>query len=302
MRKILFFVNKIGPSNKELFKKLPLPSRKRLKLKFSDYTDLKAEIYQDKKTHFHVWHKGKELSDYGYVYVRNWVNIDSELAGVIAQYCKFKKIPFDDEYLLDIRFEGKLLSNVLFALNKMPIVHTLFYSTDLLPGAYKEIIKKLGSPFILKHSKMNRARNNYLIHNREEFQKVLKGIKPSDTYVCQKFISNDFEYRYLTFGNKVKVVMKRWKKEDTKSHKNNALGMQVEYIKDKSNWRYKDMAEKICKLLKREILGIDILIENTTRKPYILEANPAPGLDVVNKPGVVKIEEFYKYIKQQASK
>lgn len=298
--RLLFLVNKVGTDIKKTFRAFRKIGSKRLKLDTTDYTDITIELGNSK--HFRVLHKGEDLKEYDYIYVRNWKQ-NSVLAAVIAQYCHFNNIKFDDGLLLKLRDDCKLLQCTLFILNKLPIPFTLFYSVDILPNKYQEIRKKLGDQFILKDAQSNRGENNYLIKSREDFLNVVNKLKPADLYICQQFIINDFEYRYLTFGGKVGVVMKRSQPEGSTSHMNNDYGMKIEYITDKTKWIYRTWSELISKdIMEREILGIDYLIETKTGKPYILEANPAPGIISRDKESIIKANKFLEYITNEVKK
>jgi glutathione synthase/RimK-type ligase-like ATP-grasp enzyme len=290
-------VNKIGGSIKQIFRAFKKIGPKQLQLDATDYTNIVVELGVNK--HFRIYHKGYDLKKYDYIYIRNWKQ-NSVIAAVIAQYCKLNNVKFDDEHLLKLRDDCKLLQNTLYTIYGLPIPHTLFYTSDILPVKYKEIRQKLGDPFILKDAQSNRGKNNYLIKNKEAFIEVVNKLKSSDLYICQEFIINNYEYRYLTFGGKVEVVMKRSQPEDSVSHKNNSYGMKIEYITDKSKWDYKSWTELISReIMEREILGIDYLIEAKTGNPYILEANPAPGIISRDKESIIKADKFLEYIKTE---
>jgi D-alanine-D-alanine ligase-like ATP-grasp enzyme len=79
--------------------------------------------------------------------------------------------------------------------------------------------------------------------------------------------------------------------------------MKIEYITDKSKWDYKSWTEIISReIMEREILGVDYLIETKTWNPYILEANPAPGIISRDKESIIKADKFLEYITTEVEK
>lgn len=230
-----------------------------------------------------------------YIYLKNWIHQDLEIASTIVKYCKHENIPFDDESLTYIKGGGKLLQNVLFSLNKLPIIPTMYISPNILKYKYEQIVSEFGSPFILKDSKSDKGRLNYLVKNRDRFLSILKYSPKSTSFICQPFINSYYEERYLIMSGDVVLMIHRSKYEVSKDHKINAKGMNEKIITDKKEWRFKEIAEKVSDIVKREILAVDILIDNNNN-PYILEANASPGMNVKNKDSIIKVDKFQEYI------
>lgn len=175
-------------------------------------------------------------------------------------------------------------------------------SPDLLKHRYTALVNELGSPFILKDSKSNKGRLNFLIHDKERFDSILRYSPKKATFIAQPFIDSEYEHRYLIIGGKVELMIKRSKAIQSKDHRINAKGMQEEIITDPDKWQYQKLAEKISELKHQGILGIDILIEKETNDPYILEANAAPGMNVKSREALMKVDKFQEYILKEIKK
>jgi len=116
----------------------------------------------------------------------------------------------------------------------------------------------------------------FKVNSSEELEKVIKENKEaSPAFIIRQFIENDGDVRIFTVGYKAIGAMKRTPKiGDFRS--NISQGGAGENFDLSKNQDVKEMAEKISRLTRTEIAGVDIMIEKNTGKPYILEINPGP--------------------------
>ncbi len=95
--------------------------------------------------------------------------------------------------------------------------------------------------------------------------------KNKDNLFFQKYINTKYEYRVFVIGSKSLGVVKKISKEGMIA-RNYALGAEFVQVKKP---QVAKLAEKLCKELKRNFSGVDI-IEDQNGKLYILECNRSP--------------------------
>lgn len=290
MEKICILVeNKEGLSSKLLAEQIKALNKEN-DLAVKDLDDICIEIFSDKKNSdircFSI-DDNTSLSQFSTIYIRNWIiRHKEEVAATIALFGKQKKIKVLDDYLSTVKHGGKLLQCALLAKHNIAIPNTIYKHTSRMQNEdYDYIAGKLGTPFILKDTFGHKGSNNYLIKTKSDFISKLSLIKktPKVRYICQNFIPNSFDYRYLIIDNKVKSVIKRTRLSDSDHRNNTSVGAKLEYLKAR-DWKYKKLAMKTAKLFKRNVAGVDIIVDSKTMRPYIIEVNPAPGLVNLEKP------------------
>lgn len=139
--------------------------------------------------------------------------------------------------------------------------------------------KDLGYPFIVKKSNSKGGRDIYKINNRNELEDICNKINGSE-YLFQQFISDNTgkDIRVPVIGRNVVGSFMRINENDFRSNitlGGNAIPYEI------SN-DYKEVAEKVAKILKLDYCSVDFFVSND-KEPLICEVNPDPALKSIEK-------------------
>lgn len=194
-------------------------------------------------------------------------------ASCVAEYCKQESIRMVGQEIEDYRAVDKQEQLCRLASHDFPVIDSIFINED--QDISQEELKHLqGDKFVIKASRGRIGDDNYLCNTYEQLMEMRKLI--GKRVVIQPYIVNDRDYRVLCFGYKAKLIMERI--GDKKSHLNNvSKGASAGLIPvDKFNPEFIKIAEDSARVVKRDVAGVDLLIDDVTKKPYILEINQAP--------------------------
>lgn len=261
MKKVLIFTAK----NKNEFSNIP----ENIDLWPSSYEKMKIIIG---KGSVRIFIDRRSIDEFSCVYFKKVLGHE-ELAASIARYLKSRSIKFYDSYLSNVFYNGKLFQMILFALSNLSVPKTIFLSPDLLSDGFSFLQKNIGLPFVMKASMADRGEDNYLIKSEDDFNKHIK-ITQNKVYIFQEYLVHDFDFRVLIIDKKV-FIYKRIKINKNDHRSNLGLGN----IRKKialDNFPYMGIAKTAAQIYKREIAGVDIIVNKN--KPYILEVNTSPGL------------------------
>jgi len=168
-------------------------------------------------------------------------------------------------------------------------------------NSLKKIKQHLTYPIILKafgKGTDSQGRGVFKFSNYKDLSKcVLKYQKQVNHFQVREFIPHDFDIRVFCVGYKAIGAMARYpKKGDFKANiSQGAIGKKFDL---NSNLKVKGLAEKIAKLTKTEVAGVDIVINKETGKPYILEVNDGPQIKGISKYTDVNVaEDIINYLK-----
>lgn len=153
--------------------------------------------------------------------------------------------------------------------------------------------KDLGYPFIVKKSNSKGGRDIYKINNRNELEDICNKLNGSE-YLFQQFISDNSgkDIRVPVIAGNVVGSFMRINENDFRS--NITLGGSAIHYEISNN--YKEVAEKVAKILKLDYCSVDFFVSND-KEPLICEVNPDPALKSIEKlldKNVAKI--FAEYI------
>ena len=240
----------------------------------------------------------KPLSGYGFVYFKDWLSLP-EQAAALAYHLQAKGVPFIDRVVIQKGSDyHKLLQAYKLTSAGLPIVPTWFAMPDKLVNA--SIDCPLKFPMILKDAVGQKGQNNYLVNNQKELIKITKQ-NPDIQFVAQNYIENDFDYRVQVYGYKASLVIKRSKKSG--SHLNNtSAGGKAELIElEDFDKNLLELAESAAKAMNLQVCGVDILVDKSSKEPYVLEVNQ--GSQVVTGAYIDKnIPAFDRYLKSAVAR
>lgn len=230
------------------------------------------------------------VTTFDLVYFRTSVN-DRSIALPLAVCIDMLNVPVIDSALLATLSTTKSYQYAAFYKNNLPFPHTFIAYTDRLRKIEPLLRKKLQYPFIIKAVGGRKGEDNFLIKDKAHFFEVTSRYEPEILFIAQKNIPNDFDYRILTIGYKAGIVYKRIRDKGSDTHLNNvSQGGSREIVDPKTVSHLIKLAAKASSILKREVCGVDVVVDKETGKPYILEANAAPQ---INYPPALKAVRDY---------
>lgn len=249
-----------------------------IKLIFTTYNDLVYTVVDGKAKIFDKKNK-LDLTKVSLVHFKNWSHNTAE-APVVAGYLKANNIAFYNSEVGVPIPPGKLAQMFILANNELPVPDTLFSARLTL----KEVLSSdmpegFKYPLIIKANDGSKGNDNYLANDQKEAIKILDEAEADKLFIVQNFVPNNGDYRYLFVGLYSKpLVIHRQSNYD--NHLNNtSKGAHAKFL-DLGDLpkEYLQYARKAAELLGREIGGVDILVDEQTKKAYVLEVNGTPAL------------------------
>ncbi len=221
---------------------------------------------------------GQDMASADLVIAVNWYrngdeSIYRDVALALALYLQKQGVKIWNSEMKEQRSTTKLSAMMQLALAGMPIPHTVFsLDPNLLQSEAKEF------PVVCKSATASRGRNNHLIQKAEELAKVVGNDIPN-RYLLQPFIPNEGDYRVICFGGEPQLVLKRMR-QGTETHLNNMSQGAIGQLLQPSALPAELLTQcrDICKLMGREMAGIDVLLPEGGLPPVFLEINAVPQL------------------------
>ncbi len=219
--------------------------------------------------------KGKNLVDYRLIYL--WTTGKRRYEWSVAANYAHKKFgtivvnqkvidPSYQYYLTPASEYEKQTENGL----NYPASAVIFNS-----AGFKAVKDQFTFPLIFKTSAGRQGKGVFKVNSPEELKTIIKENEDSPAFIVRQFIENDGDLRIFTIGYKCLGAMKRTPKlGDFRS--NISQGGEGSAFDLTTRPDIAGMAEKISRLTRTEIAGVDIMIEKNTGKPFILEINPGP--------------------------
>lgn len=219
------------------------------------------------------------LEDLDLVHFKNWL-FDNEHASLIAFYLKQKGVDFYNQEVDAGLAWGKISQMCRLAVGGVTVPDTFFVKKALLIQLLTE--SRLPSnfifPLIMKADDGAKGDDNHLINTPEEAVGILRSAPSGKEYVIQNFLPNDGDYRFLFAGIDLPPLVFMRKAQEGTHLNNTSQGGSGSFVDVASLPKeYLVYARQAAQILKREISGVDILVDKSTRKPYVLEVNSTPA-------------------------
>jgi glutathione synthase/RimK-type ligase-like ATP-grasp enzyme len=222
---------------------------------------------------------GKNLKDLSALYIANW-RINPEIAMAIVTYLERHNVPVINPEIGRYLPMTKLGEFVMMSNKDIPLPDSVFIRHKHIKKAIKKSKLPFLFPFIAKSTNGSMGSNNWLIKSNEDLEKAMIEA-PDSLFVLQEFIPNDFDYRILVFGGVPRMVIKRSRLSDDTHVNNTSKGGDGVFVDLGSmDTKVLDIAVKAAAAVGRtELGGVDIVISNITKKPYVLEVNKSPQIE-----------------------
>lgn len=206
------------------------------------------------------WYKAGALSMY------------RDVAYSLALYLQSQNITFWSSEMAQQRSTSKLSCMVQLALEGVAVPRTVFSLTTT------RATEAAQWPSVVKAVSASRGRSNYLIHSQQE---LASAVLDDAFYLVQPFLENDHDLRVICFGGEPSMVLRRSRAQDADTHLNNTSqgGSAVWLALDEISPQILTISRKICKIMGREMAGIDFIPDNSSPSGYsCLEVNAIPQL------------------------
>lgn len=139
----------------------------------------------------------------------------------------------------------------------------------------EEALSDFEFPVIIKNSYAHRGLGIHKVDSLKEAEDVVGEDKKSKSFLIREFIPNDGDIRVFTIGFKAIGAMRRIPpKDDFRS--NISVGGTAESFDLNRNPQIREIAEKMAKINRTQIAGVDVMIHKETKEPYVLEINRSP--------------------------
>ena len=217
------------------------------------------------------------LSDFDMVYFKS-VFRNTELSTIIARYLKKHTIAFICDEHLDHQPTTKLSQLDRLGDAGLPIPQTLYVAPTGWRDGYSQVTHRYGTPFILKAIDGLKGSQNYLVHDRSEYDEIIKE-QAGVQFIAEEFLPNDGDYRVLVLDDTIGMIIER-QRDSKETHLNNTSqgGQATRIAIEDFDKNILDMSVQAAEILGRNVAGVDVLIRNTDNKPFILEVNASPQI------------------------
>lgn len=223
--------------------------------------------------------------------------------GTLAGYLETVGIPYVGPHVLGASLgQDKVVMKQVFASENLPIVdYVWFYDTEYLKDqeVYKEKVKKLGYPVIVKPATLGSSVGITVVKKEEDLDEAIMTAISYDTkIVVEKVVENLVEVNCSVLGSyeyqEASVIEEVLASDDFLTYKDKYLGNGKKTkaskgmastsrkipadIPDAMTEEIKELSKKIFRVLNLSgICRIDFLIDKKNNKVYINEPNTIPG-------------------------
>jgi glutathione synthase/RimK-type ligase-like ATP-grasp enzyme len=151
-------------------------------------------------------------------------------------------------------------------------------------------------PLILKAIDGSKGDDNYLVKNHDELVAILND--SDKTFMVQNFVPNDGDLRILFIGLDREPLVFRRKGAGTSHLNNTSKGGEGSFLSIKElDAQVRVDAYRAAEVLRREIGGVDIIIDKETGRHYVLEVNATPAI-ATGYGGSRKLNEFVSFLEE----
>ncbi|QQS39371.1 RimK family alpha-L-glutamate ligase [Candidatus Woesebacteria bacterium] len=174
----------------------------------------------------------------------------------------------------------------------------------LTESAVDEIAGQFEFPVIVKTASGRQGKGVFKADSPEKVKEIIGNLKNvSMSFVVREFIPNDGDIRVFTIGYKALGAMKRTPQKAGEFRSNISQGGIGTKFNLDNYPEIRLLAEKLSKVTKTEIAGVDIMLHQNSQKPYVLEINPGPQFSGFEKyTNINAAEEIIKYFEEIVAK
>jgi len=245
-----------------------------------------------------IYFNQQPLKNFHLFYLRS-VGDSNELLPLLLDYAEENHIPLIDSYLKKLGGafrKKKSIEAMMLVKNGIPYPRSFFVSDR---EKLKEIVQHQTKPLIIKSTSGRHGTNTFLVENNPQLEKILRG-RSKTNFLVQEYIPNSGDYRLFLVNYQVIAGFKRQAKEKrlilSRSRGGSTPLRKIPPL-------IKQTAQKAAKILGIEIAGVDLVVDQRTQQPVVIEVNQAPEFEVMErKTGVNIAEKILAFLIQEAKK
>lgn len=242
------------------------------------------------------------LADFSVVHFAGWRN-NKEMAYAIGRWLALHDIPFNGRDVLAMHPTSKIDEMTILSTQGISYPESYFTPVAKNIKTVLSVAQKdhgLCFPLIVKAIAASSGEDNFFVKDQNAFDAL--PLDASKRYIMQRFVPNNCDYRFLIIGGKVELVIRRTRTGDT--HLNNtAKGARADILPiSEISDELIDLAIKTAAAVNQlDIAGVDILVDEITGKPYILEVNKRPHM-VIGAESTIpqKLQALYRHLDKLA--
>ena len=234
------------------------------------YTELEF-IFKNNKAS--ILHNGRDINSFSAVWLSSYWST-RDIATAIKQYLDSYNIPTTHVE----SGTSKLTDAMGFSLENIPTPDTYFLKYTQTLHHLDDIEKICGFPVIMKTTKGFGGLNAKFIKSKKELIAEIESRNKNYEYMFQRFIPNDYDWGIMVVNGKV-VSGERSYPKSGEFRNNHSIGAteifaDIETIPEE----VKEIAINGAKALGLSWSRSDIVVDKTTKQPYLLEVNRFPGI------------------------
>lgn len=238
---------------------------------------------------------GEDLAVLDGLYFVNWRN-HLEMAKALGVYMRRQgKMVVTHEITrqLPLTKVGELIE---LSDKDLPLPDTYIVRNKYLLKMAKKHSLPFEFPFIMKAAGASKGESNYLVRSVDMIRQAVAEF-PDETFLLQKYIPNNFDYRIIILGGKACLAILRSRLDDSTHLNNTSQGADGELVNIKDIKPEILLAsEKAAHAVGRdEFAGVDVIVDSQTGDFYILEVNKTPQIETGTNVDP-KIEALTKYL------
>jgi len=219
----------------------------------------------------------RSVTDFSAVYFKSYGSY-FEQAVALAEILEAAGVPFGGKELLHNVPEHKLSQMTRLAVAGLPQPDTLYLPMEHYLGRFDHIRQLLGVPFIFKAIDGKKGKDNYLVSDEKALADLVSE-HAERHFIAQKFIPNDGDLRLVIVRQKIQLIMKRQRTSEATHLNNTSTGATAQLVPIETfDEGLAGISLRAAESMQRDITGVDLLVERSTNKPYILEVNASPQL------------------------
>lgn len=216
---------------------------------------------------------GVDIRQFSFVWLcSSWGSRD--LAYAIQLYLEKYKIPYTHVE----KGTSKVTDHMLFSLNGIPAPDTLYVGRKDVEKNLDRIREVCGYPLIIKDIKGCQGAHLVKVESEKELLEKLTELPRHKKYIFQRYICNCFDWGVMVADGVVVSGQKRFACDG--EFRNNVHKGAEEIFVDPVDIPedLKQMAINTGRALGLAWSRTDIIIDEKTQKPYVLEVNRLPGI------------------------
>jgi RimK family alpha-L-glutamate ligase len=247
--------------------------------------------------------KDKSVDSFDVIYIR-LVGKRFEDVSLLVNFAKEKRIRIVDKiyeksHIIRLPIAKALETKLLFQAG-LPLPKTIFARLSKIK---ENSPKVFGFPFVIKETTAKQGHGVWSPRNQEELEKIYLELKTKEKegkrFLAQEFIKASQRNRVFVVGDKAIAGITR----PTRWRRRFIQKVNGEFPEGKREALVPvpppdgQLAVKAAKALDVDIAGVDIIHEDSSGKPYVLEVNSAPRWASIAKDTGINVErEILKFL------